>query len=182
MVSVELILAAQNGDREALITILRSVERDAYNTAYYMLGNQQDAMDMTQEALLRIFRNIKQYETKALFKTWVHRIVTNLCIDCLRKRKETVPFDHAEPFATADERVEHQVLLRLTIEEVSAAIHKLSEPYRSIVVLRYVNQFSYDEIAETTQLPLNTVKSHLFRAKTKLQQLLVDVQKGGGHE
>ncbi len=179
MVSVELIVAAQNGEQEALVSILRAVEPNAYKTAVYLLGNRQDALDATQETLIRISRSIYQYENRALFHTWVHRIVTNLCYDHLRRRQEQVSIDSSELVLSTNEQVEDQVLKAVLVDDVQRAIYALQEPYRSIVVLRYVHQLSYEEVAETTELPLNTVKSHLFRAKTKLQQLLSDYKKGG---
>ncbi len=179
MVSEELILAAQNGDREALVDILRAVERDIYKTAYYMLSNEQDARDATQDTLMRICRNINMYETKALFKTWVNRIVTNICIDYIRKRKDAVSLDNSELVIKASDDVEQQVMKDESKRDVAAAIQKLEEPYRSIVLLRYVNQYSYDEIVDTLDLPLNTVKSYLFRAKSQLQKYLKEYAKGG---
>ena len=179
MVSPEQILAAQNGNQQALTDLLRAVEKDAYKTAYYLLGNEQDARDTTQEALIRVCRNLHKYETKAMFRTWVQKIVTNLCIDLIRKRKEQVSIDQADLVLQAPDRVEGQVIQRETEQNVAAAMQQLGEPYRSVVILRYVNQFSYEEIAETLNLPINTVKSHLFRAKTQLQRLLKDYAKGG---
>jgi RNA polymerase sigma-70 factor (ECF subfamily) len=97
----------------------------------------------------------------------------------LRRRREQVSIDGTELVMSAAEQVEDQVLKALLIDDVQHAIHRLEDPYRTIVVLRYVHQLSYEEVAETTELPLNTVKSHLFRAKNKLQQLLSDYKKGG---
>ncbi len=184
MVSAELIAAAQNGDRDAMVSILRTLENDLYKTALYMLGNEHDARDATQDTLLRICRNIHKYETKASFRTWAQTIVTNLCIDHLRRRKEETSLDGSELVVRAPEQqqVERQVLRQQMERDVSAAIAKLDEPYRSVIVLRYVNQLSYEEICETLGLPIGTVKSHLFRAKTRLQRLLRDYEKGGGYE
>ncbi len=181
MVRAEHIQAAQNGDREALIYILRIVERDAYKTAYYMLRDEQDARDATQEALLRISRNLHVYEQKAQFNTWVQRIVANLCIDLLRKRQPVVSLDQTEWLIKSDESVEAQVLRDETTRAVKVAIEKLEEPYRSIIIFRYVQQFSYEEIVETMDIPLNTVKSYLFRAKSQLKRHLSAYQdlKGG---
>lgn len=84
----ELVKQAQSGHQEALIQLLREIETPLYRTAYYMLGNEQDALDMTQEALIKIYRHIKQFKQQAQFKTWAQRIVTNLCIDLCRQRKQ----------------------------------------------------------------------------------------------
>ncbi|GIQ62259.1 hypothetical protein PACILC2_08270 [Paenibacillus cisolokensis] len=96
MVEPDLIRAAQKGDRDALITLLREIETHVYRTAFYILNNEQDAMDAAQEALIRIYTKIGSYEEKAQFKTWIQRIVTNICIDKFRRSKPTVSIDEHE--------------------------------------------------------------------------------------
>jgi len=179
VVAPEMIKAAQAGDREALVSLLREIETHVYRTAFYMLGNEQDAMDASQEALIRIYTKIGSYEEKALFKTWVQRIVTNICIDKFRRAKPAVSIEEHEMIFASRENVEEEIMFRDTINEVHLAIEKLPEHHRSVVVLRYVQDFSYNEIAESLGLPINTVKSYLFRARQQLQTLLKDYQKGG---
>ncbi|CAM3439846.1 RNA polymerase sigma factor [Marinicrinis lubricantis] len=179
MVEPELIRSAQAGDREALVTLLRQVESHVYRTAYYMLGNEQDALDASQEALIRIYNKINSYEEKAQFKTWVQRIVTNICIDKFRRAKSTVSIDqHNMVFAT-DNHVEKELLSSIAAKDIRQAIEQLPEHHRTVVVLRYLQDFSYNEISESLGLPLNTVKSYLFRARQQLQSMLQEYQKGG---
>lgn len=179
MVAPELIKAAQAGDRDALVTLLREIEPHVYRTAYYMLGNEQDALDVAQEALIRIYTKIQTYEEKALFKTWVQRIVTNICIDKFRKKRPSVSIEEHEMVFTSAHDVEDEVLSTFVAKDIQEAIDKLPAHHRSVVVLRYLHDFSYNEIADSLGLPLNTVKSYLFRARHQLQQLLQDYQKGG---
>ncbi|GIP35870.1 RNA polymerase sigma factor [Paenibacillus sp. J2TS4] len=179
MVAPELIQAAQAGDRDALITLLREIETHVYRTAFYILGNQEDAMDASQEALLRIYTKIHTYEEKALFKTWVQRIVTNLCMDKFRKAKPSVSIDEHELDFHAEDNVEEKVISSYVAKDIHDAIDKLPDHHRSVVVLRYLQQFSYNEIAESLDLPINTVKSYLFRARKQLQIYLQEYQKGG---
>jgi RNA polymerase sigma factor (sigma-70 family) len=179
VVDPELVRAAQSGDREALLTLLREIETHVYRTAYYMLGNEQDAMDASQEALIRIYTKIQSYEEKALFKTWVQRIVTNICIDKFRRTRPTVSIDEHEMTFTAPRSVEDEILAGDLSQAIREAIDLLPEHHRSVVVLRYLHDFSYNEIADSLQLPLNTVKSYLFRARQQLQTLLRDYEKGG---
>jgi RNA polymerase sigma-70 factor (ECF subfamily) len=179
VVESEWIEAAQGGDREALVELLRAVEHDVYKIAYYMFGNEHDAKDGAQEALLRICRSLHTYERKAKFRTWLHRLVTNCCIDLMRKQKESVSLDGTDLHLRATEHVEEQVLRRQMIDDVGKAIAQLDEPFRTMVVLRYVEQYSYEEIADLLAMPLNTVKSYLFRAKVKLQKQLKPYEKGG---
>ncbi|WP_281888321.1 RNA polymerase sigma factor [Paenibacillus sp. YYML68] len=180
MVASELIKAAQAGDRDALITLLREIENHVYRTAYYILGNEQDALDASQEALIRIYTKINSYEEKAQFKTWVQRIVTNLCIDKFRRTKQTVSIEQHD-LSFADHRtVEEEVMSAYVAQDIREAIDQLPEHHRSVVVLRYLQDFSYHEIAESLDLPLNTVKSYLFRARQQLQGILKDYNKHRG--
>lgn len=179
MVEPELIRSAQAGDRDALITVLRSIETHVYRTAYYILGNEQDAMDAAQEALIRIYSKINTYEEKALFKTWVQRIVTNICIDKFRRSKPTVSIEEHNMVFRTESNVEEAMISSDVAKEIQQAIEKLPEQHRAVVVLRYMQDFSYSEIADSLNLPLNTVKSYLFRARHQLQTLLHDYQKGG---
>nr|WP_216667466.1 MULTISPECIES: sigma-70 family RNA polymerase sigma factor [Saccharibacillus] len=179
VVEQELIRAAQSGDRDALITLLREIEPAVYKTAYYTLNNEQDAMDAAQEALIRIYTKIGSYEEKAQFKTWVQRIVTNICIDKFRRAKPTVSIEEHEMVFEGNDSVEGEVMRAYTREDIDRAINLLPEHHRTVVILRYVQDMSYGEIAGCLDLPLNTVKSYLFRARGQLQQLLRDYQKGG---
>lgn len=179
MVAPELIKAAQAGDRDALITLLREIETHVYRTAYYIVGNEQDAMDAAQEALIRVYTKIGSYEEKAQFKTWVQRIVTNICIDKFRRAKPTVSIDEHDMIFPSEKNVEDEVIRTYIAKDIHEAIERLPEHHRTVVILRYLQDFSYNEIAETLDLPLNTVKSYLFRARQQLQTLLQDYQKGG---
>lgn len=181
MEELDLIKQAQAGDREAITELLRSIEQPVYQTAYYMLGNEQDAMDAAQEALFRVYTHLPQYERKARFSTWAQRITTNLCIDKLRRRQEQqISIDQHELVLRSWDSVEQEVAKRELRRELGRMIQQLPEHYRSVVLMRYVHDLSYQEIAETLDLPINTVKSHLFRARKQLQMML---QKGGiSHE
>lgn len=179
MIAPEMIRAAQSGDRDALVSLLREIETHVYQTAYYILGNEQDALDAAQEALIRIYTKIHMYEEKALFKTWVQRIVTNICIDKFRKIKPTVSIEEHEMVFTSTKNVEEEVMSSYVMSDIKEAIEQLPEHHRTVVVLRYMQDFSYNEIADCLDLPLNTVKSYLFRARQQLQNLLQDYQKGG---
>jgi RNA polymerase sigma factor (sigma-70 family) len=175
----ERIRAAQQGDREALLDILRGIESTVYRTAYYMLGNEQDALDAAQDALIRIYTKIESYEQKAKFQTWVQRIVTNICIDKLRRKKQTVSIEEHEMVFRAQDNIEEEIERVYLASDIQRAINLLPDAHRTVVVLRYLQDFSYNEIAQSLDLPLNTVKSYLFRARQQLQTLLKDNQEGG---
>jgi RNA polymerase sigma factor (sigma-70 family) len=179
MSEADLVKKAQSGDREALIELLRCVESAIYRTAFYILGNEQDALDASQEALIRIYQKIHLFQEKSKFSTWVQRIVSNICLDKIRAKKETVSIDEHEMILPDRNNVEEEILRSSLSDDVHAAIAKLPDVYRTVVVLRYLQELSYQEIAESLEMPLNTVKSYLFRARQQLQDLLYDYQKGG---
>lgn len=180
MVTLEQVKSAQAGNQEALVEILRSIEQQVYQTAYYMLGNEQDALDASQEALIRVCNKIHTYKDKAQFKTWVQKIVANICIDHYRKNKKSVSIDEHELSIATDQDIEHDFIRQAAAQEVRYAIQQLPEHHRTAIVLFYLQDFSYQEIAEAMELPINTVKSYLYRGKLTLQQLLQ--QKGYGGE
>lgn len=179
MSDTELIRQAQAGDHEALVELLRSIENSVYRSAFYILGSEQDALDAAQEALIRIYRKIDTYQEKAKFTTWVQRIVSNICMDKFRANKETISIDEHEIVIPDRNNVEEEILVNSLSNDIKKAIQLLPKQYRLVVVLRYLEDFSYQEIADTLELPLNTVKSYLFRARQQLQELLHDYQKGG---
>ncbi|MDQ0339601.1 RNA polymerase sigma-70 factor (ECF subfamily) [Caldalkalibacillus uzonensis] len=186
MSDTELVKRAQEGHQDALIQLLREIESPLYRTAYYMLGHEQDALDMTQEALIRIYKNINRFEQKAQFKTWAQRIVTNLCIDYCRQKKTVISTDQHEHLLRQHHyhHVERELEQSILKGEIEQAINQLNEQQRAVVILRYLQDFSYQEIADALDLPINTVKSHLFRARKELQRALFpeeenDELKGG---
>lgn len=182
MQETELIQAAQEGDREALIQLLRDVETPLYRTAFYMLGNEQDALDATQDALIKIYKNIHAFEQKAKFLTWAQRIVTNVCIDkCRQSKKNSISIDEHEYLLSnyGTNHVDDEMERTFLNHELNQAIEQLPEHHRVVVIMRYIQDLSYKEIAEAVDLPINTVKSYLFRARQQLQNILHDYQKGG---
>ncbi|MET3290150.1 sigma-70 family RNA polymerase sigma factor [Brevibacillus fluminis] len=178
MVEAELIKRAQAGDQTALVDLLRQIENSVYRSAYYILGNEHDALDAAQEALIRIYRKIHTFQEKAKFSTWVQRIVSNVCIDEYRAKKEAISIEEHELVIPDTQTVEEAVLLQDMSEDIQRAIGQLPDQYRIVVVLRYLQDFAYQEIAEALDLPLNTVKSYLFRARQQLQEKLLEYQGG----
>lgn len=177
LVDGERVRRAREGDREALVGLLKELEGPVYRTALYMLGDPQDALDAAQEALLRIYRNLSGYRFEAKVETWAQRIALHTAVDFLRKRKRTLPLD--EGIDPAQGRGGSPVEWSGVSHDIGSAIRRLPEPQRRVVILRYLQDFTYEEIAETTQLPLNTVKSHLYRGRKKLQSWLADYREGG---
>lgn len=177
MVDQEIIERAKAGDSEAIVQLLSRMETPVYRTAYYWMGNEQDAMDATQEALLKIYKHLPSFKGDSMLETWAQRIVTNVCMDQFRKRKKVV-FIQEEAWHE-DRKAVREVERGAIAADLKQAIERLPDPQRTAIILRYVQEYNYQEIADAMQLPLNTVKSHLFRARKQLQEWLAEYREGG---
>jgi RNA polymerase sigma-70 factor, ECF subfamily len=188
--SPALVRRAQAGDREALSELVQSQQTYVYSIAMSLMHNPADAADMTQEAFVRLMRSLGTYRGETKFTTWLYRLVTNICLDGLRRRGR--PIDSLdEPISTqsgddaqsAGERLadtdrwtqpEEEIALRESANEVRAAIASLPPAQRLALTLHYFEDLRYEDIAETMGLPLNTVKSHIRRGKERLALVLSD--------
>jgi RNA polymerase sigma-70 factor (ECF subfamily) len=168
-----LVERAQAGDRDALDDLLRRQYERTYALCRRLAGNDHDALDATQEALIAIVRGLPRYDGRARFSTWSYRVSTNACLDELRRRRRRPqPFavDAADPTTghgapSLDERVAD----RLAID---AAMVELAPTFRTAVVLRDVLGLDYAEIAEVLEVPIGTVRSRLARGRRQLADRL----------
>jgi RNA polymerase sigma-70 factor (ECF subfamily) len=159
--------------------------KDAYFIALGLVGNREDAMDLSQEAFVRAYRNIKQVKPGRKFFPWFYQILKNLCISHLRKRKyrragsldaENCP----EVAATSDCFSPEAVAKRNeTKDKVWQAIGKLDDKHREVIILRHFQNMSYEQIAAALFCNKGTVTSRLYYARKKLEELL-GTGKGGG--
>ncbi len=155
-----------------------------------MLRNREDARDLTQEAFVKAYRNLGTFRLEASFYTWLYRIAMNLAIDFTRKRRrrESAGFD--EGIASRDDdggisEAHHgdspgRALERKQLfQQIMAAMERLPDDQRQVILLREMEGLSYKEIAEVMEIPEGTVMSRLFYARKKLQKLLSDEHIGG---
>ncbi|MEA2718362.1 MAG: hypothetical protein QOJ39_226 [Candidatus Eremiobacteraeota bacterium] len=166
-----LIDAALAGRSDAFEEIVVRYERAVYNLAVRTLRDATEAQDATQEAFFKAYRALNTFRPGAKFSTWIFTICYRLCCDRLAKRKrfsnDELP-DRADPSAgpaALAERNDEALRLR-------AAIDDLPEKYRTVVTLYHLQGKQYEEIASVLNLPLGTVKTHLFRAKEQLRKAL----------
>ena len=175
-----MVLRAKGGDAAAFEALVGPHERRVYLTCLKLMGNEADAGDCAQEALLRAYRAMSGYRSEARLETWLYRIAYNVCLDALRRRKRTAaesldalseggftPRDRGPTPYAALERKERLALLRRGIDA-------LPEEMRTALLLSQVEHLGYEEIARITQAPVGTVKSRINRARQKLQELLLD--------
>lgn len=171
---------AQNGDGTALEELLLAYEKKVYNIAYRMMGSEADAADMAQESLIKIYRSIKGFKGEASFSSWVYRLTVNTCMDGLRKRKRApisleYTMESGVPFEdTATDTPEVHALSIERSEDIQKAINRLSGEHKAVVVMRDITGLTYEEIAESLQISVGTVKSRINRGRQRLKELLFE--------
>ena len=177
----ELVEACQRGERDAFRSLFETYRNKVYSIALRFAGDETSAMDIAQETFLKLFSSIHDFRGDAAFETWVYRVVVNCCLDRQRKLSRFVPM--ADEFL-ATLRASGDALasmLRAEMEgRIRAAVDKLSPDLRIVVVLRYTEGLSYDDIAEVLGCSPGTVASRLNRAHKALERRLAHVvQKEG---
>jgi RNA polymerase sigma-70 factor (ECF subfamily) len=182
----ELVQRAREGDRGAFRVLVERHQRASFALAMGMLRHEADARDALQEAFLKAFRNLGNFQGEAAFSTWLYRIVTNACIDRRRRRKVMVEADEAtigsvdsSPTLAVVPRNPQRELERARLgERIQEALAQLPDYHRDTVVLREIEGLSYQEIADATGVSIGTVMSRLFHARQKLQVALADMAEG----
>ena len=182
-----LVRLCQDGDREAFNRLVTRHRQKAFAMIYQIVRDEQDAWDLAQEGFLKAWKSMGRFRGDSAFGTWLHRILSNVAIDWLRRRRgsQVGEFDDSrgiqgvEPGALTVPRAELGPSERLSDQELRArmdeALGKLSEGHRVVIVLREIQGLEYQEIATRTGASLGTVMSRLFYARKKLQTLLKDV-------
>ncbi|MFV0504512.1 MAG: RNA polymerase sigma factor [Lachnospirales bacterium] len=176
----ELIIKASKGNVQAFETIIKKYERLIYSICYRMFRNKEDTLDICQEVYIKIYKNLEKVIGHGNFKNWVCTVTTNTCIDELRKRKDLLSLD--APIKHNDENLQRDIVDKdFTPEEfiiekekkeiLEVAISKLSPDFKSIIILREIENYNYDEIAEILNINVGTVKSRLSRGRKKLQEI-----------
>jgi RNA polymerase sigma-70 factor (ECF subfamily) len=172
-----LIKRCQSGDSQAMEQLVRQYQNQVYNIAYGMLGNPEDAQDLSQDVFLCVWEKISQFQFKSRFSTWLYRIVTNLCINekNRQRRRQTVPMemDDSQAWTPVDYVTpEREALLTERQEMLQAALAQLKPDYRRILVLREMEDMAYDELAKVLGCSIGRVKSRLHEARMELRTIL----------
>lgn len=175
--SDEILLARyKQGNAHAFRELVERYSSSLYNLAYRLLRDPMEAENVVQETFLRVITSVERVRLDLPFKPYLYRIAVNYCYDLLRAKKEYVIGDLESVGELAEDAPE--ILERIEKEELQSrlrqAIEILPPQYRTVIVLRYVDEFSYEEIAQVLNLPLNTVRTHLHRAKERLKTSLAE--------
>ena len=186
----ELIRGAQRGDRKSFEELVRQYDQAVLRLALHMTGSEQDARDIYQEAFLKAYRNLGSFRFECSFYTWIYRIVTNLCLDHLRKRqvrKEDAPVvtdSDGQEFSiidqVADDRSgaspEKDLMRRELGARISRALTRLTPRERMVFEMKHYQGLKLRTIGEALNTTEETAKNTLFRATQKLRSALADMR------
>jgi RNA polymerase sigma-70 factor, ECF subfamily len=170
------------GDQSAFAELVELYKDKVFQICFRMLGNRHEAEDIAQEAFIRAYVNIETFNQKRKFSTWLFRIATNLCIDRIRKKKPDYYLD-ADVAGTdgltmysqvaADVQMPEDEVENMELQEtIQKEISKLPEKYRSVIVLKYIEELPLQEISEILDMPLGTVKTRVHRGREALRKQL----------
>ncbi|MEG0035404.1 MAG: sigma-70 family RNA polymerase sigma factor [Oscillospiraceae bacterium] len=180
----ELVLQAQSSDSDSFEKLVLYNQTKVYNLALRMVGNPDDAFDMSQEAFIKAYNSLGSFRGDSRFSVWLYRLTTNVCLDFLRsegrKTHNSLTFmgddEDSKELEIPDDRFSPETLIekKELRERLSHGLMRLPKDYRAILLLREIDGLSYDEIAAALSLEEGTVKSRIFRARKKLCSILSD--------
>lgn len=173
----ELVRQTLCGATAAFNGLVTRYQRQVYNLAYRMVGNAEDACDLTQDTFLRAYNALASFRQDASFLTWLYKIVSNLSIDHLRSRRSKGALsldveleEGREPASEVRATAPEEQAVRGAVQDVvQRAVLNLPEKYRVVVIMRHLQDMSVEEIARVLDMPTGTVKTHLFRGRELLR-------------
>lgn len=157
---------------------MREYARKIYNFAYSYLRDHFEAEDITQDVFFKLHLGLKSYKIGTNFNAWIFSIAKNAIIDRLRQKKRRsseIPLQDYHSSENSSQDPAQQFHRKRTVEKVREAISRLPEDFREIIILRDINEMSYEEISSILNLPLGTVKSRINRARLKLYEILKEM-------
>jgi RNA polymerase sigma-70 factor (ECF subfamily) len=174
----ELVARLKNGDQEVWNMVVDKYSRKVYNMALNFAGNSDDAADITQEVFLKVYNNIEKFKEEKSFTSWLLRLSKNYCIDYWRKSKYTrkhLELDENLKIEPANDAgtPEDTAIKRYDAIYLRKKLRLLPPDLRALIIMRDIQDFSYQEIAEHLEIPLGTTKSRINRARTKLAKLIL---------
>jgi len=179
---IDVIRACQRGDDEAFRVLFESHKDRVYSIALRYSGDSAAAMDIAQETFLKLLSNIGQFRGEASFDSWLYRLVVNSCLDYHRRRRRFAPLveEMLDVFRAPRESALHEMLREEQEERVQQLVAQLPEEQRIVVVLRYTEGLSYEDIADALGCRRGTVASRLNRAHKALERRLSHLRKKDG--
>jgi RNA polymerase sigma-70 factor (ECF subfamily) len=168
------LLRCRQGDRQAYGIVVKKYMQRAYFTALALVGNRDDALDLSQEAFVRAYQALARFDLHQQFFTWYYRILRNICLNHLRNHAKFVNLSEAKESETVDRGADPAALAERNdlSERLWKALASLRDEQREVIILKDLEDCSYKEIAERLEIPLGTVMSRLFNARKHLKEKL----------
>ena len=172
LIDKNLIISAKNGRLSALDAIIIAYEKAIYNHLYRLVDNGEDAADLTQETFIKLYKNRAQIDPEQNFNAWLYKIATHTAYDWLKKKRrhpeDLIIDDENFNFETIEAKQSYYQIATIDKVALDMALAKIKPVYKNLLLLYYQQGFSYEEISRIADLPLNTVKVGLHRAKKEL--------------
>ncbi len=169
----QVVVYVRQNHTDAYAEIVKRYDKPLLRYARYLLGNEEDAMDAVQEGFVAAYKYLNGFNTSMKFSSWLYRIVHNQAMNVLRKRKNTISTDEIPEIVAAKINHEEAIEKREIKQRLDMQMAKLPTKYRVVLTLYYIEEKSYQEISDIVRLPINTVATHLSRAKAQLKQMYI---------
>ena len=181
-----LVKRVRSGDQRAFKLLVERYQRKIFSVALGMVRDREEAMDVSQEAFVKVYKYLDHFKGDASFYTWLYRITVNICIDVIRKRggrSEMLEFDESIQMDTNEANLgalgtrlgtnpQKSALRKELAEKIQEALAQVPEKHRAILLLREIEGMSYEDLARTLEIPKGTVMSRLYHARAKVQKIL----------
>jgi len=182
-----LVQRVKSGDQRAFRALVERYQRKVYSVALGMVKDKEEARDVSQEAFVKVYRYLEHFKGDSSFYTWLYRITVNICIDALRRRGPHpgghVEFDEAVARDLTEANIgalgsrlgtnpQKAALRKELAQKIQEALQEVPEKHRAILLLREIEGMSYEDLAQTLEIPKGTVMSRLFHARAKVQKIL----------
>jgi RNA polymerase sigma-70 factor (ECF subfamily) len=174
----ELVVASKSGDQDAFAQLVQRHQRRVFNLVFRMLQQYEEASEITQETFLAAWQGLPAFRGDALFSTWLYRIAYNCCMKQLEQRKRdralqaAMQAEHVLQRHGTDERARAELEVHGLQDLIREHLSMLPAKYRIVLVLRHLQDMTYEEMAEILTMPIGTIKTHLFRARNLLKERL----------
>lgn len=183
---VQLVTASKNGDQDAFSLLVQRYQRRVFNLAFRMLQDYEEASETTQEAFLAAWQGLPSFRGEARFSTWLYRIAYNCALKQLELRKRDKALQQAlQADAELEDENDPQQSTHLEMldkqELLQEHLSQLPTKYRIVLVLRHLQDMTYEEMADVLTMPVGTIKTHLFRARHLLKERLQNFERGRRH-
>lgn len=171
-----LIKSILNGNKNLFALLMKFYKQKVYSLGMSFFKNEHDTEDFVQDVFIKAYTKLDTFQNKSLFSTWLLRIAYTTALNSVNRRKEYLPITDENNIVAAEETPEEKELRKITQLAIREAISELPEKYAVCLDMYFSYDIPYAEISEITGFPLNTIKSHIFRAKQILKKKLEDIK------